>query len=185
MLRKIILAASALAFATAAHAGTETGPYVGVAVTVDAPNADVQGLDSIGSTGVGGSAYAGYNVALGNGFFVAPEANIDLNTAEARLTSGTDSFRLKSRWGWGVGARAGYDISDSTAAYVRAGYARNQIKTIENDVSDKSWGEGIRVGGGLETQVAPHAKLRAEYNYYNYERGLSSTQGLLGISYAF
>lgn len=185
MLRKVFLAASTLAFATSAQAATETGPYVGVAVTVDSPNVDADAIDSIGSTGIGASAFAGYNVALGNGFFIAPEANIDLNTADAHLADGTDTLRLKSRWGWGVGARAGYDISDSTAAYVRAGYARNQIKITENGVSDKSWGDGIRVGGGLETQVAPHAKLRAEYNYVNYEQGVTNNQGLLGIVYAF
>lgn len=185
MLRKMILAASALALATSAQAATKTGPYVGVAATVDSPNVDVDAIDSIGSTGVGASAFAGYNLALGNGFFIAPEANIDLNTADARLTDGTDTLRIKSRWGWGVGARAGYDISDSTAAYVRAGYARNQIKIVDNGVSDKSWGDGIRVGGGLETQVAPHAKVRAEYNYINYEQGVSNTQGLFGIVYGF
>src|SRR5690606_27632868 len=109
MLRNAILAASALALATsaatAAQAATETGPYVGVAATVDSTNADLGLVDSLGATGVGASAFAGYNIALGNGLFIAPEANIDLNSAEAKVTNGTDVVRAKARWGWGVGAR--------------------------------------------------------------------------------
>ena len=185
MYRKVILAASALAFATSAHAATETGPYVGAAVTVDSVNIDQPGIDSVGSTGVGASAFAGYNVALGNGVFVAPEANIDLNTADAHLTDGVDTLRYRARWGWGVGARAGYDISDSTAAYVRAGYAREQLRTTVTGLSDKTWLDGVRVGGGLETKVAPHVKVRAEYNYVNYDKGVSNTQGVLGLVYGF
>lgn len=185
MFRKVILAVSALAFATSAQAATETGPYIGIAGTVDSTNVDIGTIDSVGATGVGASAFAGYNIAFGNGFFVSPEANIDLNTADADLTDGADTLRLKSRWGWGVGARAGYDISDSTAAYVRAGYARNEIKIIDNGLSDKYWGDGVRVGGGVETQISSHAKLRAEYNYVNYEQGVTNNQGLLGIVYGF
>lgn len=192
MIRQVLIAVSALAMATSAQAATETGPYVGVAVTADNVNADLgpvgsdpTAIDSVGSTGVGASAFAGYNIAFGNGFFLSPEANVDLNTADAHLTDGTDTLRFKSRWGWGVGARAGYDITDSTAAYVRAGYARSQIRITDNAVSDKSWLDGVRVGGGLETRVSEHAKLRAEYNYVNYEQGVSNNQGLLGIVYGF
>lgn len=188
MFRKTFLAALSLALAgtaTPALAQTRTGPYVGAAVTVDSPNVETDEIDSIGATGVGASAFAGYNIAFGNGFFVAPEANIDLNTVDARLTDGTDTLRLEGRWGWGVGARAGYDLSSSTAAYLRAGYARNQIRIADNDVSDKVWGDGIRVGGGIETAFTPNVRLRAEYNYVNYEQSVSNNQGLLGIVYAF
>jgi outer membrane immunogenic protein len=185
MLRQVFIAASALALATSAQAATETGPYVGVAATVDSYNFDLGAIDSVGATGVGGSAFAGYNVALGNGFFVSPEANIELSSAKADLTDGADTVRLKSRWGWGVGARAGYDINDSTAAYLRAGYARNQLRATANGVSDKSWLEGVRVGGGLETRLTDRTRLRAEYNHVNYEQDVTNNQGLLGIVYGF
>ena len=189
MFRNAILAASALALATsaatAAQAATETGPYVGVAATVDATNADLGVVDSLGATGVGASAFAGYTIALGNGLFVAPEANIDLNSVEAKVADGTDVLRAKARWGWGVGARVGYDLSDSTAGYLRAGYARNQIKVVTNGIADKAWGDGVRVGGGVETRLAPQLRLRAEYNYVNYEKGVSNNQGLVGLVYGF
>lgn len=185
MFRPLVLSAAALAMATSAQAATQTGPYVGAAVTVDSVDVDLGIIDSIGATGVGGSAFAGYNVAVGNGVFIGTEANIDVSSAEAKFDDGVDTLRLKARWGWGVGARIGYDINASTAAYLRGGYARNQVKLSDGIDSVKEWGDGVRVGGGLETVLSGNTSLRAEYNYVNYEAGVSNNQGLIGIVFGF
>src|SRR5690606_23722085 len=122
-MRKFVLAlAASAAFATPAMAEDFAGPYVGVGVTLD----NVQGsgaAEGLGVSGLGATAFAGYDIALGTSGFVGFEANADLNTAD--YDDGVDE--IEADWGWGVGARAGYKLNDSTALFVRGGYARNRV----------------------------------------------------------
>lgn len=170
MLRTLLIAAATFGIAASAHAAG-VGPYVGGAVTHDSFGGS-GALEGLGLNGAGASVFAGYNMPLTNGF-VGVEGNIDLNTA--------DADDVEAKWGWGIGARAGLNLSDSTAAYVRAGYQRTKAEAA--GVSD--WGDGVRFGGGLETALSDTAALRFEYNHTNYEADLVNNQALVGIVFGF
>jgi len=167
-----IAAAAAAVIATPALAADFAGPYVGAGITLD----NIQGsgaLDGLGFSGAGATGFAGYNIGLGGSGFAGVEANIDLNTA--------DIAGVEAKWGWGVGARLGYKLNDSTALYARAGYARNKIEVL----GSSGWGDGVRYGAGLETGVTDHMSLRAEFTQTNYESDLINNQGTLGLVFGF
>jgi outer membrane immunogenic protein len=167
-----IAAFAAAVLSTPALAADFAGPYVGAGVTLD----NVQGsgaLEGIGFSGVGGTAFAGYNLALGESTFAGVEANIDLNTA--------DAGGVEAKWGWGVGARFGYRLNDSTALYGRAGYARGKLSIG----GASGWGDGIRYGGGIETAVSDRVSVRAEFTQTNYESDIINNQGALAIVFGF
>lgn len=164
--------AVAAVVASPAYAGDFSGPYVGAGVTLD----NVQGtgaLDGIGFSGVGGTAFAGYNMTLGNSFFAGVEANADVYSA--------DAFGIKAKWGWGVGGRLGVKVNPSTALYARAGYARAKLSA--GGFSD--WGDGVRYGLGVETGVGETVAVRAEFTQTNYEGDLANNQGALSLVVGF
>lgn len=172
-MRKFVLAlALSAAFATPAMAEDFAGPYVGVGVTLD----NVQGsgdLEGLGVSGIGGTAFAGYDIALGTSAFVGLEANADLNTADVE--------EIEADWGWGVGARVGYKLNESTALFVRGGYARNRVSADDAH----AWGDGVRYGAGVQTALTDQVSLRAEFSQFNYESSLINNQATLSLSYGF
>jgi outer membrane immunogenic protein len=171
---RYLIAAAALcvAFATPAMADDFAGPYVGVGVTLD----NVQGsgaLEGFGMSGVGGTAFAGYDVPLGANAFVGVEGNLDLNSADAQ--------GVQADWGWGVGGRVGYKLNSSTALYARGGYARDRVSAA----GVHAWGDGVRYGLGVQTALTRKVSLRAEFSQFNYEHDLINNQGALSLSYGF
>lgn len=167
-----IAAVAAAIVATPAFAADLAGPYVGGGVTLD----NVQGSgasEGLGVSGLGATAFAGYNLPIGASTFVGVEANIDLNTA--------DTTGFEAKWGWGLGARFGYQLNDSTALYARAGYARSKVEVL----GVSGWGDGVRYGAGVETSVTGNVSLRAEFTQTNYEADIINNQGTLGIVFGF
>lgn len=183
MFAKTLLAAGAmLALTASAQAAQPIGLYGGVAVTHDSVggSGDSEGF---GASGLGGSVFAGYNLPMGaNGFF-GIEGNIDLNTADVEVE---DIGEVEADWGWGIGARLGYSLSDSTNLYGRAGYQRNRIKgALVDGESDSAWGDGIRFGAGIETSVGATTALRFEFNHVNYEDDMINNQAVVGLVFGF
>lgn len=172
-MRKFVLAlAVSAAFATPAMAEDFSGPYIGTGVTLD----NVQGsgdFEGLGVSGLGATAFAGYDISLGTSVFVGVEANADLNTADVE--------GVEADWGWGVGARAGVKLNPSTALFARLGYARNRVSI--DDVS--GWGDGVRYGAGVQTALTDKVSLRAEVSQFNYEQDLINNQATLSLSYGF
>src|SRR5687768_8514963 len=91
-MRKFVLAlAVSAAFATTAMAEDFSGPYIGTGVTLD--NVQASGdLEGLGVSGLGATAFAGYDISLGTSAFVGLEANADLNTADVE--------DVEADWGW-------------------------------------------------------------------------------------
>lgn len=171
-MKKILVAALALASVSApAMAADFSGPYVGVAATVD----NIQGsgsMEGLGFTGAGASVMLGYDLSF-NSLFAGVEANADLSTA--------DVAGLNAKWAWGIGARAGVKVSENTGVYARAGYQRNQFTMG----GDKEWADGVRLGLGVETGLTENLSLRAEFNRVDMEADIVNHQGLLGLVYGF
>ncbi len=116
-----ILAAAVSAVVAVAPASARdfNGGYAGVALSLD--NVQTSGsFEGIGFSGVGVSGFAGYDVPLSTNVFAGVEANIDGYTADADQL-GTE---IDAKWGWGVSARLGTKLNDSTGVYARVGYAR-------------------------------------------------------------
>lgn len=76
----------------------------------------------------------------------------------------------------GAGARLGYAFNPHTLGYVRAGYANLDAGKHLN---------GAAIGGGLEFRLTKNAYLNTEYRYTNYNRGVHSNAGLLGVGIRF
>lgn len=186
-MRKVLLslATAAAVFATPAFAAAEPGPYVGAGVTHDniAGTGDAEG---IGINGIGGTAFAGYNMPLGERAFAGVEANFDLASADADTT--------KADYAFGGSARLGYRVSDGAAIYGRVGYQRARL-TLDRDLATefRESRDGLRLGGGIEANLTGNTAVRLEYNHTHYYRadsdpadaGLSNNQATVGVVFGF
>lgn len=185
-------ATSAVALASASQAAdaqTEqaqagfnwSGVYVGFGSGVGAvvhgteqtsPAGSVRSPD-LGGDGVFAEVTAGYDrmvserILLG-GFVDAHVGNIEFSV-DGLLAPG--GFSITNRYGFDVGARAGYLLTPSTLGYVLGGYAWQNIKLdiptgapFDSDM-DRS---GYVLGLGMETVVSGNWTLKSEYRYANF-----------------
>ena len=157
-MRNLLLAsAAALAALTATPAlAQQVTPYVQVDTGITDTNYN--------------STHVVYGATLG--------ADADLGS---RVTLGADVnasnvFDNRGRT-FGAGARLGYRIIPGTLGYVRAGYANL-------DAGHENLG-GLALGGGLNFDVLPHTYVNVEYRHTNYEQGVHSNAGLLGLGIRF
>jgi len=172
----IALSAAVLAVAaTPASARDFTGPYMGAGATLD----NVQGsgdLEGVGFSGIGGTVFVGTNVRMTDTIFMGAEANIDGSTADV------DALDAGADWGWGVSARAGFTVNESTAIYARGGYARARASV---DGLGAEWADGARYGVGVETGLTERLTLRTEFSQFNFEQDVINNQVGLTLSYGF
>lgn len=188
----IATAFAALVVATPALAAN-SGPYFGVGVTHDnvATGGDLEGA---GINGIGGTVFAGYDLALSANTFFGVEANFDLASAKA----GSADDRLEIDHAFGATARLGYNLNDNTALYGRIGYQRGRGTEIVDAEGFSTSLDGLRLGAGLETAVTDRISLRAEYNHTHYsfsdeleadlapaKAGLNNNQFSIAVSYGF
>jgi outer membrane immunogenic protein len=182
----ISLAAVAVATASPAFAAADAGPYVGVAVTHDniATTGDAEGL---GTNGVGGSAFLGYNLPVGSNVFAGIEGNFDLSSAAI----GDD---IKADYAYGVSGRLGFRPADNVALYGRVGYQRGRVTTDNNQPTEEhSSADGLRLGAGVEANVSGNVAVRVEYNHTHYyldtpagvNAGLANNQAAVGVVFGF
>lgn len=193
-MRSVAIATAFAALAVASPAlAANSGPYFGVGVTHDnvATGGDLEGL---GINGIGGTAFAGYDIAVSDKAFFGIEANFDLASAKA----GDADQRLEIDHAFGATARLGYHLNDSTALYGRVGYQRGRGTEIVEGQRFSTSLDGLRLGGGLETAVTERVSLRAEYNRTHYsfsneveaelapaKGGLNNNQFSVAVSYGF
>ncbi|NML95126.1 outer membrane protein [Novosphingobium olei] len=175
-MKSIFLAASAaLVVASPVAAREFNGPYVGAGATLD----NVQGsgpAEGLGANGVGGTVFAGYDIAMGK-TFAGLEANADIYSADVDLGGAT----AKADWGWGIGGRVGYKLNEGTALYGRLGYARARASAG----GFHEWADGVRYGAGIETSLSSKVSLRAELSQFNYEQDVINNQVSLSLAYGF
>lgn len=181
------LAAASALVASPAFAAADAGPYVGVAVTHDnlGGTGDAEG---IGFNGVGGSVFAGYNLDLSEKAFIGVEANFDLASADL------DAADVKADHQYGVSARLGFRPSSNVALYGRVGYQRGRLSIDNNLPTETHEGaDGLRLGAGVEANVANNVAVRVEYNHTHYyfdnafgaNAGLANNQAAVGVVFGF
>lgn len=217
MKKYVSLAALLLALPTMAHAQEATsfqGFYAGLEGGVDnyelSAGLDLGDLDptlaggsavidGLSADGVAGGAFAGYQYGFGAGF-VAVEGFARLSTAKmtAYFDDGVDSLLVKAEAeeSYGIAARAGVKVANSTAVYGRVGWINTKFKLTLDDGIDaltaSQTEDAIQYGVGVETMVGPKTSLRVEYTMADYgdaglAEGLNLDSGSLsaGVAYRF
>lgn len=181
------LAAVTVLTASPAFAAANAGPYVGIAVTHDniATTGDIEGL---GTSGVGGSAFLGYNLPVSPTVFAGLEANFDLSSADI------DAANLKADYAYGISGRLGFRPADNVALYGRVGYQRGRVTTNNNLPGEAHENaDGLRLGAGVEANVSGNVAVRVEYNHTHYyvdapagvNAGLANNQAAVGVVFGF
>lgn len=154
----VIAAAAALAaMASPAMARDFTGPRIEVTAGAD----DVTG--GVDTTDITYGAAVGFDVSPVKNVIVGVEANLD---------------NVFDRRDFGASARLGYAFGDDVLVYGKVGYASwKQLPSRELD--------GLRVGGGVEVNVAGPVFAKAEYRYTDFSQGVGKHGGLVGVGLRF
>lgn len=188
-----LLASVALATPALAQDAAAPGPFTGAHVEV------TTGVDRVrgGGTGETGLTYGisgGYDIQTASGALFGIEAEAADSTAKdcdnAVLVAG-DRACFKAKRDLSVGGRAGF-VSGNTLIYGKAGYTNARIGASYEDGTAATAADfnaarnldGVRVGGGLETNVG-NFLVKAEYRYSNYEDGITRHQGVVGVGVRF
>jgi outer membrane immunogenic protein len=149
------LALSALV-ATPATASDFSGDRV--EVTVGADNI-TRGVDPTDVTyGIG----AGYDLQFGK--------------VVAGVEVGVDN--VLDRRDIGVGARLGYVLNENVLVFTKIGYSNFKP-------TNRLTLEGVRVGGGLEVNLAGPVYAKVEYRYTYFEGSTGKHGGLVGVGFRF
>jgi len=120
-----------------------------------------------------GSATAGvelgYDFPIGDRFVAGPLASYSINTTSGSSCVGSTTACLRPQMDWSAGARVGAKMGDKALVYAKGGYVDTQIGTRQliagSTIGGHDWWSGWRAGVGAEYAVAPHAYVKAEYNY--------------------
>lgn len=157
-----VAAAAATLVATPALANPFTGVRAEVTAGVDDVTSQVRARD-IDLTDVTYGAGVGFDAELYNNVIVGVEANID-NVFDRRNV--------------GASARLGYVIRDAVLVYGKVGYA-NWKQTTSTEL------EGLRLGGGVEANIAGPVYGKVEYRYTDFARGVGQHGALVGVGVRF
>lgn len=162
-----------------------TGPRVEVRTGWDQVKFDLRDVGQTGRGSVDGLAYgvsAGYDVERPGGLILGGEVSLDFTSA--------DLASFKPRRDISILGRVGTRISENSMLYAKIGYTNLRARTVTT-IGDAT-GErnsrtldGIRLGAGAEVGLLQNLYLKAEYDYSNYEDGVTRNQILTGVGFRF
>lgn len=118
--------------------------------------------------GVGGGAFAGYDVAVGARIRIGVEAGISLGGTGPSATFADGSFYTqRPRYGFRGTARAGYILGDRLLAYGSFGYGGHRYRPGGNAdiVGVHEWGSSFTIGGGFEYRASRRAGVRLDFRH--------------------
>lgn len=197
MKKLIIATAATMLVATPAFAESFSGPYAGVEIGLDNHKLKLDTgaaiVDGLGSNGVVGGVYAGYDYSTGSDTFVGLEGFVNFSGAKMSIDDGIDLYEAKAKESYGASVRAGYKLNDKTALYARVGYLSTRFKGVLNGVDQGSDHEGaVQYGLGFQTYASENVSVRLEYTVNDYGKfsgatgtNLKNNQARLGIGYQF
>lgn len=158
---KLLLIAAALAASTPVMAADNSN-FVGVRAEATAGFNDITASPDVNNIVYG--AAIGFDVPLGDNFIAGVEANSS-NVFE-------DERQI------GAAARVGYAFNPHVMAYAKAGY--NNYRDVFSRELD-----GATVGGGLEFAFSKNVYTKVEYKYSDFDQGVGSHAGLVGLGLRF
>ncbi len=118
--------------------------------------------------GVGGGAFAGYDLPVSPRVRIGLEASVSLGGKGpvARFADGTFLARYP-QWGLRGTGRVGYVLNSRLLAYGTFGYGGHRYR-IENParVTDvNNWGSSFTIGAGVEYRISPRVGLRLDFRH--------------------
>ncbi|BCB22231.1 outer membrane beta-barrel protein [Bosea sp. ANAM02] len=177
MLRKLILASASLlalaALSGTANAQSPYGFYVGAAGGGVSASAETSALHvpSFGSTDLGmkgftGGGFAGFGITS-SGIYTGIELSYDFANGEhSTVLPGVGLLSIGRDHTFGGAGRIGYAFDKETMVFGKVGYAYSHYTTKDlfAGLSEKKWQGGLKVGVGVEREIAANFALRLDYD---------------------
>lgn len=158
---KMIMIAAMLAASTPAMAA-DNANFVGVRAEVTAGLNDITASPDVNDVVYGGAV--GIDVPVGDKFTVGVEGNTSNILEDERQI--------------GAAVRVGYAFSPNVLGFVKGGY--NNYRDVFSRELD-----GATVGGGLEFAFSKNVYTKVEYKYSDFDQGVGSHAGLIGLGLRF
>lgn len=169
-------AAMAAGIAAPASAQTFDGPYVGAqagwsqnklgSVYTDLGPALIDDKRDSATAGI----FFGYNIQPTAGVVLSAEGAVNFGFDDGLTRSQKDATAaINPEYGFDLGVRAGYLVTDKTLVYARGGYENVRTTVRILDLKGPRRGkdnfDGWSIGGGVERAVSDHVSARLEYRY--------------------
>lgn len=119
------------------------------------------------SSGFGGGAFAGYDVAVAPSIRLGAEVEVVVGGSTNTLVYGDAIYAKRPHYGLRGVLRAGYVFNPRLMGYATLGYATNHYAiddTIGVSPSDRSPG-GLEVGGGAEYRIDRRLGVRLDFKH--------------------
>ncbi len=140
-----------------------TGGYAGVQAGYGFGRAK-DGNNRIGTDGITGGAFAGYNHELGNGVVVGAEGDVGYSNIE-----GTNAaVGVRGGFEGSVRGRVGYAATPDVMPYVTAGGAAKRATLLDPNGKDRTTALGWTAGAGVDVKATEKVFVRGEYRYTDY-----------------
>lgn len=168
--------------------GAYAGPEIGAhehhfyIETTDLVTGDMRGR-YYRAWGIGGGAFAGYDLAVSDAVRVGAEAEVSLGGATNRLDGYGGTFAQHPRYGYRVVGRIGRVLGDRTMVYGSLGYGGHRYG-IEDSIGiedTRAWQSSFVVGGGVAYRIGRRVDVRLDFKHLDN----SMSHILLGVPIRF
>lgn len=175
------------------------GPYVGAQagwnqnkigdVEADIGTAQIAQSRDAATLGI----FAGYNVQPTGGVVLSAEGAVNFGLDDDITSSSKDATAtINPEYGFDLGLRAGYLVTDKTLVYARGGYENIRVKISMDDNDgprrDKANLDGWSIGAGIERAIIDRISARLEYRYSDLgsnDNKFERHQVLAGVAWHF
>ncbi|MEI4509252.1 porin family protein [Sphingopyxis sp. CCNWLW253] len=199
LLIPLALGLAATSYAQPAAAQSFEGPYVGAQagwtqnklgqLDTDVGTAQVDRSRDAATAGI----FFGYNIEPVHRIVVSAEGAVNFGFDDGVARSQKDAMAsINPEYGFDLGVRAGYLVTDKTLVYARGGYenvrASARLLDLEGPRSGKDNFDGWTIGGGVERFVTDRISARIEYRYSDLGGSGSKFerhQALAGVAWHF
>lgn len=141
-----------------------SGGYAGAQVGYGFAGRATDGNNRIGTDGVTGGVFAGYNHQLENGVVLGAEGDVGYSGVKGS-NAGTS---VKSGVEGSLRGRVGYAVTPDVLPYVTAGGAAKSAKVSDATGSDRNAVLGWTAGAGVDVKATEKVFVRGEYRYTDY-----------------
>ena len=148
------------------------------------PGAALTGNSGRSAATAGGEL--GYDLPIGDRFVAGPLGSFSLTTIPGGSCVGTASACIRPEMDWSAGGRFGAKMGENVLLYAKGAYVQTRIGSRQQVdttmISSNDWRKGWRAGVGAEYAIAPHAYVKAEYDFTRTNRIGLGQQGFADTS---